>query len=105
VSTFAAVAAVLAVGLITYGSRAGLIVFLADRPLPAEITRALRYVGPAVLSALTVNLLAGGEGVGGVELAEVAAIAVCVFVAWWRRDLIASLAAGMLTLWVVLALV
>ena len=41
-STFAAIAAVVSVGLITYASRAGLIVFLADRPLPPNITRALR---------------------------------------------------------------
>lgn len=103
-TTFAAMSAVLAVGVVTYVSRAGLIVFLADRPLPPDVTRALRYVGPAVLSALTVNLIAGGEGVSGVEFAELAAIAVSVVVAWWRRDLITSLAAGMLTLWIVLAL-
>jgi branched-subunit amino acid transport protein len=103
-TTLAAISAVLAVGVVTYVSRAGLIVFLADRPLPADVTRALRYVGPAVLSALTVNLIAGGDGVSGVEFAEVAAITVSIVVAWWRRDLIISLAAGMLTLWVVLAL-
>lgn len=103
-STAAAISAVVAVSLITYASRAGLIVFLADRPVPADITRALRYVGPAVLSALTVNLVAGGEGIDGVEVAEVAAITVCVAVAWWRRNLIASLLAGMTTLWIVLAI-
>jgi branched chain amino acid efflux pump len=103
-SAAAALSAVLAVGLITYGSRAGLIVFLADRPLPVSLTRALRYVGPAVLSALTVNLIAGGKGASGVEGAEVAAIAVCIAVAWAARNLIAALAAGMVTLWVVLAL-
>lgn len=100
----ASLSAVLAIGIITYVSRAGLIVFLADRPLPADVTRALRYVGPAVLSALTVSLIAGGEGIGGVEVAEVVAIAVSIAVAWWRRDLISSLVAGMVTLWVVLAL-
>jgi branched-subunit amino acid transport protein len=104
VSTTAAISAVLAVGLITYVSRAGLIVFLADRPVPADVTRALRYVGPAVLSALTVNLIAGGEGIDGVEFAEVAAIAVGVAVAWWRRNLLASLLAGMATLWIVVAI-
>jgi len=67
VSGFAQVTAVLAVGLITYASRAGLIVFLADRPLPANLSRALRYVGPAALSALAVNLVAGGKGLAGVE--------------------------------------
>ena len=100
-SIAAALSAVLAIGLVTYTSRAGLIVFLADRPLPANVTRALRYVGPAVLSALTVNLIAGGKGASGVEAAEVAAIAVAIVVASFTRNLIAALGAGMLTLWVI----
>ncbi|HSP26992.1 MAG TPA: AzlD domain-containing protein [Ilumatobacteraceae bacterium] len=101
-NAFAAISAVLTVGMITYASRAGLIVFLADRPLPANITRALRYVGPAVLSALTVNLIAGGQGVDGVEVVEVAAIAAAIVVAATVRNLIASLAVGMTTLWLLL---
>jgi branched-subunit amino acid transport protein len=101
-SAFAAVTAVVAVGMITYASRAGLIIFLADRPLPANITRALRYVGPAVLSALTVNLLAGGQGIDGVEFVEVAAVGVAIAVAALARNLIAALAAGMITLWLLL---
>jgi branched-subunit amino acid transport protein len=101
-TTFAAVAAVVSVGLITYASRAGLIVFLADRPLPANVTRALRYVGPAVLSALTVNLIAGGQGIGGVESVEVAALGAAVVVAAVARNLIAALGAGMATLWLLL---
>jgi branched-subunit amino acid transport protein len=101
-SALAAASAVLAVGVITYASRAGLIVFLADRPLPANITRALRYVGPAVLSALTVNLIAGGQGIDGVEFVEVAAIAAAIVVAAVARNLIASLAVGMATLWLLL---
>ena len=100
-SLAAALSAVLAIGVITYTSRAGLIVFLADRPLPASITRALRYVGPAVLSALTVNLIAGGKGASGVEAAEVAAIAASIVVAWSTRNLIAALGAGMVALWVI----
>ena len=101
-SAVAAVTAVLAVGMITYASRAGLIIFLADRPLPPNITRALRYVGPAVLSALTVNLLAGGQGIDGVEFVEVASVGVAVVVAALARNLIAALAAGMATLWLLL---
>ena len=104
-STFAAIAAVVSVGLITYASRAGLIVFLADRPLPPNITRALRYVGPAVLSALTVNLIAGGRGIDGVEVVEVAALGAAIAVAALARNLIAALAAGMGTLWLLLWLV
>jgi branched-subunit amino acid transport protein len=103
VSFVAALSAVLAVGAITYTSRAGLIVFLADRPLPPNIVRALRYVGPAVLSALTVNLLAGGKGIGGIEMVEIAAVAAAVVVARLTHNLIAALAAGLVTLWVLLA--
>ena len=98
----AALSAVLVVGLITYSSRAGLILFLAERPLPTNLVRALRYVGPAVLSALTVNLVAGGEGSSGVEAAEIAAISVGIIAAVLTRNLIASLAAGMATMWLLL---
>jgi len=101
-SMFAAASAVLSVALITYASRAGLIVFLAERPLPPHFTRALRYVGPAVLSALTVNLIAGGKGIDGIETEELVAVGVGVVVAAVSRNLIASLAAGMVALWVLL---
>ena len=101
-STPAALAAVLAVGMITYASRAGMILFLADRPLPANITRALRYVGPAVLSALTINLIAGGEGIDGVAGVEVAALAAGVVTAALSRNLIASIGVAMTTLWLLL---
>lgn len=101
-NAFAAITAVLSVGMITYASRAGLIVFLADRPLPPNITRALRYVGPAVLSALTVNLVAGGQGIDGVEFVKVAAIVVAIVVAAVARNLIGALVAGMATLWLLL---
>jgi branched-subunit amino acid transport protein len=104
VSLFAAATAVLAVGIITYLSRAGLILFLADRPLPPNLLRALRYVGPAVLTALTVNLLAGGQGIGGVDVEEVGAVAVSIVVARLTHNLIVALSAGLVTLWVLLAL-
>ena len=38
-TTGAAIAAILVVTVITYASRAGLILFLADRPLPTDVTR------------------------------------------------------------------
>ena len=101
-SSFAAASAVLAVGLITYASRAGMIVFLADRPVPTNVTRALRYVGPAVLSALSVNLLAGGEGIGGVSAVEFAAVVAGIVTVAVTRNLIASIAVGMTTLWLLL---
>ncbi|MGB0112452.1 MAG: AzlD domain-containing protein [Ilumatobacteraceae bacterium] len=101
-STWASLSAVLVVGIITYVSRAGLIVLLADRQLPANFTRALPYVGPAVLAALAVNLVAGGNGIGGIEAEEVIAVGVGIVVTALTRNLIASLTAGMATLWLLL---
>lgn len=99
-STFAALSAVVVAGVITYATRAGLILFLAERPLPANITRALRYVGPAVLAALTVNLVAGGQGLDGIEGPELIAVTVGVVAAITVRNLIVALGAGMVALWI-----
>ncbi len=100
-NTIAALTAVLAVGLLTYSARAVPILFLADRTLPTPVERALRYVGPAVLSALVVTLVANGEGGSGIDVAEWTALAVAAIVAAATRNLIAALVAGMGALWIV----
>jgi branched-subunit amino acid transport protein len=100
-----AMSVVLVIGAITYASRAGLILFLADRPLPPPMLRALRNVGPAVLSALTVTLVAGGNGIEGIGGEEVVGLAVAGVVAAMRRNLIASLIAGMVALWAIILIV
>ena len=105
--TFAvAIAITLVIAVGTYLLRAAPALLLADRELPPVVRRALRNVGPAVLAALVVVSVAvtgDGEGIG-IEVAEVAAIAAAGVVAWWRRNLIWSLVAGMAALWIVLAL-
>lgn len=95
----AAVFVVLVCAIGTYAARGGLIVLLADRSLPVRIERALQFVGPAVLAALTVNLAVGSDGVGSMEFAEVAAVVAAAAVAAWRRDLIVTFVVGMATLW------
>ena len=87
-STWSAVMIVSIVAVMTYVMRAGVIVALADRPIPLPFERALRYVGPSVLAALTINLAAGGEGGPSLEIAEAAALIVAGGVAIWRRNLI-----------------
>ena len=93
-----------AVATVTYVSRAGMILFLADRTLPDAVVRALRNVGPAVLAALTVTLVAGGEGVGGIERAETAALVAAGVVGAVTRNLTWALVAGMGALWLMLGL-
>ncbi|MEO6570610.1 MAG: AzlD domain-containing protein [Ilumatobacteraceae bacterium] len=103
-SAVASIAIVLLVGGITYAMRASVIVALAGRAMPLGLERALRYVGPAVLAALAVNLAAGGEGGPSLDVPEAAALVVGGLVAWNRRNVLLTLVAGMATLWVLSAL-
>ncbi len=98
---------VLGVALATYAMRGGLILALADRSLPAIVERALRNVGPAVLAALTMSLAFGSSegGSASFELAEIAALVAAGSVAYRRRNMIMTLVAGMVTLWVLSAIV
>ncbi len=99
-----ALSILVAVATVTYVSRAGMILFLADRTLPEPVMRALRNVGPAVLAALTITLVAGGEGAGGIERAEIAALFAGGVVGAWTRNLTWALVAGMAALWLTLGL-
>lgn len=98
-TTWSAVAIVAIVGLMTYSMRAVVIVAMANRVIPPPLERALRSVGPAVLSALAVSLAVGGEGGPSLEPAQAAALVVACLAAWRTKNLIATLVAGMVTLW------
>jgi len=83
----------------TFAMRGGLILLLADRTLPNTVERGLRYVGPAVLAALTVNLAVGGSEDGAsLGTAETVAIVAACVVAWRTKNLLSTLLAGMATL-------
>lgn len=104
-SFWAALTMVLMVGAMTYGMRAIAIVALAEREIPLAFQRALKSVGPAVLAALTINLAAGGDGGPSLDLAEAAALMAGGLVAVWRKNVLWTLIAGMVTLWVISALI
>jgi len=103
-TTSAALLVLAVAALGTYFARSSLILLLADRTLPVGVERALTNVGPAVLAALTVNLAVGDDGLGSVELAEAGAIVVAIAVTLWRRSLIWTFVAGMVTLWLLAAI-
>lgn len=86
------------VGIGTYLIRASFIVALADMEMPPAIRVALGYVAPAVLAALVVSLLLGGEDTS-VGWQELVALVVGGVVGWKTRSLPWVLAAGMATLW------
>jgi branched-subunit amino acid transport protein len=103
VSTSAALIAVLTVAISTYLMRASLIVLLSGVTIPAPIERALRYVGPATLAALAMNLAFGGDGSVHVDWVELSALAVAGAVVLWRRQLVLSMVVAMIALWVLTA--
>jgi branched-subunit amino acid transport protein len=105
VSTWGSLAIVVVVAVITYAMRAGVIVALAGRTIPVPVERALRNVGPAVLTALAINLAAGGNGDPALDPEVAAALVAAGVVAWWRRSVIWSFSAGMIVLWAVAAVV
>jgi branched-subunit amino acid transport protein len=93
------IAAVL-VGVGTYLTRASFIVTLADRDLPPIAIRAMRNVGPAVLSALLASIVVGDQGLAGLwQPVELASLLVAAVTAVRTRNLTVVLAAGMLTFW------
>ena len=98
-SAWTAIVIVAIVGLMTYSMRAVVIVAMANRTIPQPVERALRSVGPAVLAALAVNLAAGGEGGPDLAWFEALALVVAGVVAWRTRNLILTLGAGMVALW------
>lgn len=91
--------ATVVVGAGTYLTRASFIVALANRELPPNLRTALQFVAPAVLAALVVSLLFGGEGGSDSGLAEVVALGVGGLVGWRTKSLVWVLVAGMVTLW------
>jgi len=96
--------AALFVGIVTYAMRGGLILALADAELPTWLVRALRYVAPAVLGALTVTLVADPDAVNrGVTLPELVGLLVAGPVAWKTKNLAVTLAVGMSAFWLALA--
>jgi branched-subunit amino acid transport protein len=96
---------VAAVTVVTYAMRSVGILALAGRSLPVVVERALRHVGPAVLAALVADIATGDGGAWpALGPAEALGLVAAGTVAWWRRDVVLSLAAGLGTFWIGLVL-
>ncbi|MCC6190853.1 MAG: AzlD domain-containing protein [Anaerolineales bacterium] len=97
---------ILAMGLVTYAIRLSLIGGLGHLELPALIRRALRFVPPAVLTAILVPelLLPGGTLDLSLGNARLLSGLLAALVAWRSRNVVLTVAAGMLALWLLEAL-
>ena len=87
-------------GLITFGMRFSLIYLFGRFHIPATIRRALHYVPPAVLSALIFPALFIPEHVVDVSANNQHLLAglVAIGVAWFSRNTLLTILAGMLAL-------
>lgn len=93
-------------GVATYFLRTSFIVFMGNRALPVPVERALRYVGPAAFAAIAMPGIFGSNDDRDLWMPDerIVAAAVCGVICWRSKQLVAGLAAGMCTLWLLQAL-
>lgn len=87
-------------GLITFGMRFSLIYLFGRLEVPETMRRALHYVPPAVLSAIVFPELFFQEGALYLSLANTRLLAglIAILVAWYSRNTLITIIAGMLAL-------
>lgn len=89
-----------ALAVVTLAERASFLLIKDRLRMPPLLERALTYVPAAVLAALITPAVFNGEGasIGPLD-ARVVAATLAALVAWFTRNVIATLAVGMLALW------
>jgi branched-subunit amino acid transport protein len=93
-------------GLITFAIRLSFIVLLGRYETPSGLQRALRYVPPAVLSAIILPELIMQDGAPSFALSNVRLLAglLATLIAWKTRNAIITVIVGMAALWILQAL-
>lgn len=93
----------LAMGLVTFATRLSFITALAKVEVPPLVRRGLRFVPPAVLSAIIFPALLRPEPAGTLDLsftnARLLAGVLAALLVWRTRNVMLAIAAGMLVLW------
>lgn len=96
----------LGMGLITYAIRLSFILLWGRVAVPSWVQRALRFVPPAVLSAIIFPEILRPTGGWNLSLVNprLWAALVAAFVAWRTRSALLTIVAGMAVLWGVQAI-
>jgi len=89
-------------GIVTYAIRLSLIVLIGRVDVPPIIQRALRFVPPAVLSAIIFPELLRPGGALDLSLGNVRLLAgvLAAGVAWRTKNVLLTIGVGMVALWV-----
>lgn len=87
-------------GLVTFGMRFSLIYLFGRFQVPEMMRRALHYVPPAVLSAIIFPELFLSDGALDVSLGNIRLLAglVAILTAWFSRNTLVTIIAGMTAL-------
>lgn len=98
---------IIAMGIVTYGIRLLPIALLGRIEIPPLVQRALRFVPPAVLSAIVAPelLMPGGQFDVSPGNARLIAGVIATLVAWRTKNVLLTIAVGMIALWVLNAMV
>jgi branched-subunit amino acid transport protein len=94
---------VAAMGLVTYGIRLSVLVFVHHSALPRGARDALRFVAPAVLAAIILPAVIYTRGAGPFDATpgneRLVAALLAAAVAWATKSVWATIAVGMSALW------
>jgi branched-subunit amino acid transport protein len=95
-----------AMGAVTFLSRVSMIALLGRIEIPGIVRRALRYVPPAVLSAIIAPALLRPAGPLDLSLSNVRLLAglAATLVAWRTRSVILTVVVGMGSMWLLSAI-
>jgi len=98
---------IIAMGVVTFGIRLLPIVLLGRIEIPLVVQRALRFVPPAVLSAIIAPelLMPGGQVNLSLGNARLLAGVLATVVAWRTKNVLATIAVGMIAFWVLSSIV
>jgi branched-subunit amino acid transport protein len=93
---------IVGMGVITFALRVSMIVLLGRLAIPEALSRALRFVPPAVFSALVAPALLRPAGPVDVSLTNPYLLAgtLAAVVAWRWKSIFLTIGAGMISLWI-----
>lgn len=91
---------VILAGVATFAMRFSFIALFGRVAVPERLERALRYVAPAVLAAITLPAVFAPEGTLDVWNIFVPAAALGGLAAWRTRSIGAAIVVGLPTLWI-----
>jgi branched-subunit amino acid transport protein len=96
---------IIIIGVITFATRLSFILFFSRMKVTPFLQRALRFVPPAVLSAIILPELVLREGVLELTSSNERLFAgiLAALVAWRTRNVLLTLGAGMVALWILQA--